>query len=115
MIAARTQYRLLNTRWPRAVLRLPACRELRGADGLLAFRGPRVRMGIHFAAEGTIAHRRAPRAPARALPMFCQQRTAAQCTQRASTPPCAHLSTKVIVRDPLRADPQRRECSGRTS
>lgn len=42
------------------MLRLPACRELRGADGLLAFRGPRVRMGIHFAAEGTIAHRHAP-------------------------------------------------------
>ena len=42
------------------MLRLPACREVRGADGLLAFRGPRVRMGIHFAAEGTIAHRHAP-------------------------------------------------------
>lgn len=57
MCGRAAQYRLLDTRWPRAVLRLPACRELRGADGLLAFRGPRVRMGIHFAAEGTIAHR----------------------------------------------------------
>lgn len=28
-------------------------------DGGVAFRGPRVRMGIHFAAEGTVAHRRA--------------------------------------------------------
>ena len=55
-----TQYRLLEAAWPKEVLKLPNCREVFAADGSLLFRGPRVRMGIHWAAEGTIAHRSAP-------------------------------------------------------
>ncbi len=55
-----TQYRLLEAAWPKEVLKLPNCREVFAADGSLLFRGPRVRMGIHWAAEGTIAHRFAP-------------------------------------------------------
>ena len=51
------QYRLLEAAWPKEVLKLPNCREVFAADGSLLFRGPRVRMGIHWAAEGTIAHR----------------------------------------------------------
>ncbi|CAL8470951.1 g10493 [Coccomyxa elongata] len=51
------QYQLLETPWTRDVLRLPTCREVLSPDGGVAFRGPRVRMGIHFAAEGTVAHR----------------------------------------------------------
>jgi class 3 adenylate cyclase len=55
------QHRLLETPWTRDVLRLPPCREVRAPDGGVAFRGPRVRMGIHYAPEGTVAHRcRAP-------------------------------------------------------
>ena len=52
------QYRLLEAAWPKEVLKLSNCREVFAADGSLLFRGPRVRMGIHWAAEGTIAHRR---------------------------------------------------------
>ncbi len=51
------QYRLLEAAWPKEVLKLANCREVFAADGSLLFRGPRVRMGIHWAAEGTIAHR----------------------------------------------------------
>ena len=54
-----TQYRLLDTAWPQEVLRLPACAEAYDRDGMLLLRGPRVRMGIHYAAEGTVAHRQA--------------------------------------------------------
>ncbi|EIE20201.1 hypothetical protein COCSUDRAFT_67530 [Coccomyxa subellipsoidea C-169] len=53
------QYKLLETPWTRDVLRLPTCREVVSADGVVAFRGPRLRMGVHFAAEGTVAHRHA--------------------------------------------------------
>ena len=56
-----TQYRLLEAAWPREVLRLSSCREAFATDGSLLFRGPRVRMGLHWAREGTISHRRAPR------------------------------------------------------
>jgi adenylate cyclase len=52
-----TQYRLLDTKWPRELLRLPQCREERSASGEPIFRGLRVRMGIHYAVEGTLAHR----------------------------------------------------------
>ena len=51
------QYRLLEAAWPKEVLKLANCREVFAADGSLLFRGPRVRMGIHWAGEGTIAHR----------------------------------------------------------
>ncbi len=54
------QYRLLEAAWPKEVLKLTNCREVFAADGSLLFRGPRVRMGIHWAAEGTIAHRCEP-------------------------------------------------------
>lgn len=55
-----TQYRLLESAWPREVLKLPSCKEVVAADGSLLFRGPRVRMGIHWAGEGTVAHRHGP-------------------------------------------------------
>ena len=51
------QYRLLETSWPGRVLRLKACRPVRGAGGELALAGPRVRMGLHWARRGTVAHR----------------------------------------------------------
>ena len=43
--------------WTRDVLRLPGCREVTGPDGRVCFRGPRVRCAVHWAAEGTVAHR----------------------------------------------------------
>jgi hypothetical protein len=52
-----TQYRLLESAWPAEVLSLPSCKEVTATDGSLLFRGPRVRMGIHWAGEGTVAHR----------------------------------------------------------
>ena len=52
-----TQYRLLESAWPAEVLKLPSCKEATAADGSVLFRGPRVRMGIHWAGEGTVAHR----------------------------------------------------------
>ena len=52
-----TQYRLLESAWPAEVLNLPSCKEVTATDGSLLFRGPRVRMGIHWAGEGTVAHR----------------------------------------------------------
>ena len=54
-----TQYRLLETNWPKEVLKLPDCGEVYDKDGLLLMKGPRVRMGIHYAAEGTVAQRQA--------------------------------------------------------
>lgn len=57
LFAMETQYRLLDTSWPREVLRLPSCGEAHDKEGNLQFRGPRVRMGVHWAAEGTVAHR----------------------------------------------------------
>ncbi len=38
-------------------MKLPFCKEVYSPDGELAFRGPRLRMAIHFAVEGTVAHR----------------------------------------------------------
>jgi class 3 adenylate cyclase len=51
------QYQMMEQEWPREVLKLPGCKEVRGVDGWLAYRGPRVRMGIHWAAEGTVVQR----------------------------------------------------------
>lgn len=48
---------LSETPWPKAVLQLPFCKEVFSLEGELAFRGPRLRMAIHFAIEGTVAHR----------------------------------------------------------
>lgn len=63
LFAMETQYRLLDTAWPREVIKLPACNEVFDKDGTLLFRGPRVRMGVHYAAEGTVAHRCVPGSP----------------------------------------------------
>lgn len=51
------QYRLLDTDWPKEVLKLAGCREVATPEGELIFKGPRVRMGVHWAEEGTVAHR----------------------------------------------------------
>ena len=48
---------MMEQEWPREVLKLAPCREARAPDGSLAFRGPRIRMGLHWAAEGTVAQR----------------------------------------------------------
>ena len=37
------------------MLRLPSCGEVKETNGKLVFAGPRVRMGIHLAKEGTFA------------------------------------------------------------
>lgn len=52
-----TQYRLLETNWPKEVLKLPDCGVIYDKDGTVMMKGPRVRMGIHYAAEGTVAQR----------------------------------------------------------
>lgn len=51
------QYRLLDTPWPAACLKLPGCRPVSNTAGDVMFVGPRVRMGVHWAREGTVAHR----------------------------------------------------------
>ncbi|KIY96019.1 adenylate cyclase [Monoraphidium neglectum] len=54
------QYRLLETSWPRRVLRLRSCRPVSRGDSntrVLIFQGPRVRMGLHWARRGTVVHR----------------------------------------------------------
>ncbi|KAF6259953.1 hypothetical protein COO60DRAFT_1700595 [Scenedesmus sp. NREL 46B-D3] len=51
------QYRFLEQTWSKEVLRLNACKVVRGPDGAVLFAGPRVRMGIHYAREGTVAVR----------------------------------------------------------
>ena len=48
---------MMEQEWPREVLRLAHCREVRAPDGSLAFRGPRIRIGLHWAAEGTVVQR----------------------------------------------------------
>ncbi len=60
LFSMETQYRLLESAWPRDVLKLPSCKEVLAGDGSLLFRGPRVRMGIHWAGEGMVAHRCEP-------------------------------------------------------
>jgi len=57
LFSMETQYRLLESAWPRDVLKLPSCREVLAPDGSILFRGPRVRMGVHWAAEGMVAQR----------------------------------------------------------
>ncbi|GMH40090.1 hypothetical protein BSKO_07994 [Bryopsis sp. KO-2023] len=44
-----TQYRFLNAKWPADVLRFDKCRVERTVKGELMYRGPRVRMAIHWA------------------------------------------------------------------
>lgn len=52
------QYQMMEQDWPREILKLSSCKEVRNSiGGELAFRGPRVRMALHWAAEGTMAHR----------------------------------------------------------
>lgn len=51
------QYQMLELDWPREVLRLAPCKEVKAPDGSLVYRGPRVRMGVHWAAEGTVVQR----------------------------------------------------------
>mmetsp|Transcript_19565 Transcript_19565/g.54401 ORF Transcript_19565/g.54401 Transcript_19565/m.54401 type:complete len:1642 (-) Transcript_19565:436-5361(-) len=51
------QYRLLEVKWSRAVLKLPSCKEVYDASGNLIFKGPCVRMGIHWATQGTFNQR----------------------------------------------------------
>jgi class 3 adenylate cyclase len=50
------QYQMMEVEWPREVLKLPECKEVRAPDdaGSWAYRGPRVRMGIHWAEEGSV-------------------------------------------------------------
>lgn len=50
------QYQMMEVEWPKEVLKLPECREVKASDdsGGWAFRGPRVRMGIHWAEEGSV-------------------------------------------------------------
>jgi len=48
------QYQMMDIEWPREVLRLPECKEVRAPDGGWVFRGPRVRMGVHWAEEGSV-------------------------------------------------------------
>ncbi len=54
LFAMETQYRLLESAWPREVVKLPSCREVLAADGSPLFRGPRVRVGIHWAGDGMV-------------------------------------------------------------
>ncbi|DBA77690.1 TPA: hypothetical protein ACH3X2_008392 [Trebouxia sp. C0005] len=56
-VAMETQVRLLDSDWPKDVLKLPACGQEKDDKGEKVFRGPRVRMGIHWAVEGTVANR----------------------------------------------------------
>ncbi|PSC75196.1 Helicase sen1 [Micractinium conductrix] len=51
------QYQMLELDWPREVLRLGSCREVKAPDGTLVYRGPRIRMGIHWASKGTVVQR----------------------------------------------------------
>ena len=48
---------MMEQEWPGEVLRLPKCKEVKGPDDSLIFRGPRIRMGAHWALEGTVAQR----------------------------------------------------------
>ena len=57
LCAMEIQYRLMETEWSKHILKMPGCREASNSHGEPAFKGPRVRMGIHWAVEGTVAHR----------------------------------------------------------
>ncbi|CAD7695706.1 unnamed protein product, partial [Ostreobium quekettii] len=54
------QYRFLQHKWTNDMLKLPSCSTEKSAVGDLLFKGPRVRMGIHWAAEGTVTSRAHP-------------------------------------------------------
>ena len=54
--AMEVQYQMMELEWPQEILRMPKCREVKTADGQLAFRGPRIRIGIHWAEEGSVEH-----------------------------------------------------------
>jgi hypothetical protein len=47
----------LETSWPPAALKLPGCKPLTNSEGAVVSVGPRVRMGLHWASEGTVASR----------------------------------------------------------
>lgn len=51
------QYTLLDVKWPKELLRLSSCKEEWDGHGDPVFRGLRVRMCIHYARPGTLAHR----------------------------------------------------------
>ena len=57
--ATEAQAKLTEAHWPRTVLKMPQCKEVHAEHEEVVFRGPRVRMGVHWAAEGTVAHRSA--------------------------------------------------------
>ena len=48
---------MMELEWPREVLRLGPCKEVKAPDGSLIYRGPRIRMAVHWAAEGTVVQR----------------------------------------------------------
>ena len=48
---------MMELDWPREVLRLGPCKEVKAPDGSLIYRGPRIRMAVHWAAEGTVVQR----------------------------------------------------------
>lgn len=45
---------MMEIDWPHELLQLPGCKEVKGPDGILAFRGPRVRMALHWAMQGSV-------------------------------------------------------------
>jgi len=51
------QYQMMDQEWPREVLKLSCCQEVKNKVGQVIFRGPRLRMGLHWAQEGTVAQR----------------------------------------------------------
>lgn len=53
-----TLSQMMDQEWPAEVLRLAQCKEVKGPDGSVIWRGPRIRMGVHWAVEGTVAQRR---------------------------------------------------------
>lgn len=57
MFAMDVQDRLTHTPWGNEVLRLPSCGTVWDKDGEVLRRGPKIRMGIHFANEQSIVRR----------------------------------------------------------
>eukprot|EP00798_Chlamydomonas_sp_ICE-L_P006610 gene6610-3263_t len=51
------QYRFLDTRWPKSILKLPYCKQIYNDRGDMIIQGPRVRMGVHWARQGTVVYR----------------------------------------------------------
>mmetsp|Transcript_33172 Transcript_33172/g.93931 ORF Transcript_33172/g.93931 Transcript_33172/m.93931 type:complete len:1125 (+) Transcript_33172:118-3492(+) len=54
------QHALLDTDWSKEVLQLPSCQTVYGQGRVRVFHGPRVRMGVHWAKEGTFSQRLHP-------------------------------------------------------